>query len=154
MKLLMFCILASYSAATLATTFFTESNLRINNGSYSLPKTVKVEVLSINSKLHEAKIKINNKVNNYQIRLLDINSTYDEDTYLYTVNVNSKVLSDGNPCSDYEYVSMDLQFSEEEDSRDPHSVAVLKAESLSVMHSYNWDVCHGELETEFINYNK
>jgi hypothetical protein len=153
-SLLLGLLIVSLSTATMAATFTTDSEVTVQSGSYSLPKTIKVQVLDVNPHTDTAEIKVNDEVKTYNLRFLRSDSVGYENVYTYSASLGSKILSDGSSCQEYEAVSFKLILSVEDEPRDPHTPATFSAVSLSALYSYNWDVCHGEMETKVINYKK
>lgn len=154
MKAIIFGLVLSISTTLFSATFTTTTELSTQTESYTLPKTMKVQVLDVNPHTDTAEIKVNNEIRTYQLKFLRSDVDAYENIYTYSTVLGTTVLANGSSCDEFEDISFKLVLAVEDEPRDPHTAATFKEISLSAIYSYSWDVCHGPLETKVINYTK
>ena len=154
MKSLFLGLIVSLSASVSAATFTTQEEFNVHNGSYSLPQAINIQVLNVNPNKDIAEIKVDGIVKTYSVNFVRSEVEAYENIFTYSANLGSNILANGSSCEDYEEISFDLELTVEDEPRDPHTFATFSAVSLKAIHSYNWDICHGQTETKVINYKK
>jgi hypothetical protein len=138
----------------LAATFTTSENLTIKNGTYSLPQTISVVVLNLDKNSNTAKIKIGNTIGEYIVKFISTEREDYEISSIYTAQIGKRVFADGFGCDEAEEIHFIVNFTLEDELRDPHSPRYFRTNSLTASYSYTDDICHSSRSIKNIKYQR
>ena len=145
--------MALFCSTVFSTTFYTMNDFGYSSRSsfYQLPLEVKVSGLNFKK---ENTLELNFNGENVQAKaevVKVISSVYWDRQVQYEAVVKTDTIVPGSYCDEAEKVNYILTFLVES-SHDPHSEPVVKALELKAEKAYNWDICHGSYEYEYIKY--